>query len=439
MDRLSTNNLQRYIFRIEPLPGTKVQAIFTHAADIQTAAALPLFCPLRVGVLILISVSESGIKENRLLKILGSPKFYNSTMQIPLALGYNMMGSMYFADLAKLLHLVVVGPSETGKSVALQCIILSIIFKCPVNSVRLILFDIGANSLSHFANIDHLYHPIVKDSETGITVLESLVAEMDKRIELGEDACHALPFIICLIDEFDDTIAGIEYKQDAKRFTASLNSIIRRGRKAKIILILASHNPKLENVKINISGIIPRISFQSTNHYNSSTAIGGSSAQNLSGEGAMLFKSQEECTPILLQGSYVTPAEITKMLENFPKVYENIDMLEMKCPEISDDPVSGNVTVKKDKQELADILFWALNNTHISVLQIQKNFKIGKRATEIMNELYKMNIVTTKFSNQPREVIANCPEDLSSETIRFLEDYGYTEAQIKAAFESKKL
>jgi len=114
-------------------------------------------------------------------------------------------------------------------------------------------------------------------------------------------------------------------------------------------------------------------------------------------------------------------------------------MLEMKFPEISDDPVSGNVTVKKDKQELADILFWALNNTHISVLQIQKNFKIGKRATEIMNELYKMNIVTTKFSNQPREVIANCPEDLSSETIRFLEDYGYTEAQIKAAFESKKL
>lgn len=431
------SGLQRYIFKIEPLPGTKVQAIFTHATDIQAAMELHLFYPFRMGVFILIAVSEFDVKENRLLKILRSPEFYNSTMQIPLALGYDIMGGMYLADLAELLHLVVVGPSGTGKSVALQCIVLSIIVKCPVSYVRLILFDIGANSLSHFANVKHLYHPIVKDTETGIAVLESLVAEMEKRIDLGEDTCQGLPFIICLIDEFDDTIDGIENKQDAKRFTASLNSIIRRGRKAKIILILASHNPKLENAKVNLSGIIARISFQSTNHYNSSTAIGDSGAQNLSGGGAMLFKSQNERTPKLLQGSYVTLKEITEILENAPEGYDDIDMLEINFPEISEDPVSSNVTTKKDKQELADILFWVLNHTHISVLQIQKQFRIGNRATEIMDVLYKMNIVTAKFSNQPREVSANCLEDLSSDTINFLEDYGYTKAQIKETFKSK--
>lgn len=432
------SDLKRYIFKIESLPGTKVQAIFNHAPDIQAAMELRLFYPFRMGVFILIAVSEFDVKENRLLKILGSPAFDNSTMQIPLALGYDLMGDMYLTDLAKLLHLVVVGPSGTGKSVALQCIVLSILVKCPVSSVRLILFDIGANSLSHFASVKHLYHPVIKDTETGIVVLESLVTEMEKRIGLGEDASHDLPFIICIIDEFDDTIAGVENRQDSKRLTSALNSIIRRGRKAKIILILASHNPKLENVKVNISGIIPRISFQSTNHYNSSTAIGDSGAQNLSGDGAMLFKSQDERTPKFLQGSYVTPAEIAEILENAPEGYDDIDMLEIKFPEISEKLISNNVTIKKNEQELADILFWTLNHTHISVLQIQKKFKIGNRATEIMDVLYKMNIVTAKFSNQPRKVIANCFEDLSSETINFLENYGYTEAQIIETFESKK-
>lgn len=430
-------DLKRYIFKIELLPGTKVQAIFTHAPDIQAAMELHLFAPFKMGVSTFIAVSEFDVKENRLLKILGSPEFCNSTMQIPLALGYDLMGNMYLADLAKLLHLVVVGPSGSGKSITLKCIVLSIIVKCPVSSARLILFDIGADSLSHFANVKHLYHPIVKDTETGIFVLESLMSEMARRIDLGEDACRDLPFIICLIDEFDDTISGIEDKQDAKKFTASLNSIIRRGRKAKIILILASHNPKLENVRVDISGIIPRISFQSTNHHNSSTAIGNSGAQNLSGDGAMLFKSQDERTPKLLQGSYVTSAEIVKILENAPEGYDDIDMLEIKFPEISADIDASNVTTKNDKRELANILFWTLNNTHVSVLQIQKNFKIGNRATEIMEILHKMNIVTAKFSNQPREVIANRLEDLSSDTIKLLEDYGYKRAQVKEALESK--
>ena len=430
-------DLKRYIFKIELLPGTKVQAIFTYAPDIQAAMELHLFSPFRMGVSTFIAVSEFDVKENRLLKILGSPEFSNSTMQIPLALGYDLMGEMYLADLAKLLHLVVVGPSGTGKSVALQCIVLSIIVKCPVSSVRLILFDIGADSLSHFATVKHLYHPIVKDTETGIVVLESLVAEMDKRIDLGEDACRNLPFIICLIDEFDDTIAGVEDKQDNKRFTASLNSIIRRGRKAKIILILASHNPKLANVKVNISGIIPRISFQSTNHYNSSTALGDTGAQNLSGGGAMLFKSQDERTPKLLQGSYVTSAEIAEILENAPECYDDIDLLEIEEPHTIENSVLNDIAPKKDQQELADIIFWTLGQETISANKIQQRFKIGKRANDIIAAFNKMGIATNKYSNQPRKVIPSCIDDLSPEAVNVLHKYNYTTDQINKIFEIK--
>lgn len=431
-------DLQRYIFKIKILPGTKVQSIFTHAQDIQAALELYLFCPFQRGTSIFIAVSEVDVKENRLLKILRSPEFQNSTMQIPLALGYDIMGGMYLADLAELLHLVVVGPSGTGKSVALQCMILSIITKCPVDSVRLILFDIGANSLSHFANVKHLYHPIVKDTETGIIVLDSLVSEMEKRIALGEDICQGLPFIICLIDEFDDTMARIDDKQESKRVTASLNSIIRRGRKANIILILASHNLKLDNAnKVNIGGIIPRISFQSTNHYNSSTAIGSSGAQNLSGEGSMLFVSQEERKPIQLQGSYVTKDEIKEILKNDPEGYDDIDMLEVKEVSVLNNLAIDDITPKKGEKELADILFWTLGQETISANKIQKQFKIGKRANEIIEALNKMDIATDKFSNQPRKVKPACIGDLPPETLNFLEQYGHTEDTIKKIFEQK--
>lgn len=432
------SGLQRYIFKIELLPGTKVQDIFTHAPDIQAALGLYLFSPFKMGVFLFIAVSEIDVKENGLLKILMSPKFQNSAMRIPLALGYNIMGEMYLTDLTKLYHLVVAGPSGTGKSVALQCMVLSIITKCPVGYVRLVLFDIGANSLALFAQVKHLYHSIVNDIETGIVVLESLVYEMEKRIALGEERCQNLPFIVCIMDEFDDTIAGIENREDTKRFTASLNSIIRRGRKAKIILILASHNPKSGNVKVNVDGIVPRITFQSSNHYNSSTAIGVSGAQNLPGGGTMLFKSQQEHTPIQLQGSYVTPAEIMEILENAPEGYDGIDMLEIREPHNMENFIPDNTTPKKDKQELADILIWTLGQETISACKIQKHFRIGKRANEIIAAFNKMGVATDKFSNQPRKVIPASIDELSPETVNLLNKYGYTTGQINEIFKLKE-
>lgn len=431
--------LQKYIFKIELLPGTKVQTIFTCAADVQAALKLHLFYPFKEGIFIFIAVSEYDVKENRLLKILKSPKFSKSEMEIPLALGYDLMGSMYIADLAKLLHLLIVGPSGTGKSVALQCIVTSIIVRCPVNSVRLIMFDIGANSLSIFGKVKHLYHPIVKDVEIGIAVLESLVAEMNERLSCSECECQSLPFLVCIIDEFDDTIASIENKEDAKRFVSCINSIIRRGRKAKVILILASHDPTLKNTKVNVNGIVPRIAFKCANHHNSLTALGVTGAENLPGEGAMLFKSQDECTPIPLQGSFVTSAEIEEILSNAPVDYDDICMLEIKNIKVTESIVFDNIVVEENKKELAAIVYWVLGHATISALQIQKKFKMGNRATKIMELLYKMNIVTDKFSNQPRTVIPKCIEELTSETVKLLEYHGYNKERLEKIFEAKNV
>lgn len=431
-----TFDLRRYIFKIEVLPGVRVKTIFTCAVDVQIALRLYLFYPFREGNSIFIVVSEFEIKENRLLKILRSTAFTNSKMQIPLALGYDLMGNTYITDLAKLLHLLIVGPSGTGKSVALQSIVISIIVRCPVESVRLILFDIGADSLTVFKNVKHLYHPIVKDVEKGVIVLKSLVDEMDKRISLSEDERRNLPFCVCIIDEFDDTVSSIENKEESKIFISSINSIIRRGRKAKIILILASHDPTSKNTKVKINGIMSRVVFKCASHYNSSSALGSTGAENLSGGGAMLFKAQDMNKPVLLQGSFITSAEIVEILKNEPVGYDNIDMLDIK--EIENTDIAFNsIAVEKDRKELADILFWVLGQVSVSVLQIQKKFKIGNRAKEIMEMLHKMNIVTKKFANQPRTIIPTCIEKLSGEAVDLLEHYGYDAEQIREIFEAK--
>lgn len=433
-------SLLRYIFTVEPSPGTKVQTILDCAKDVRFALGLHLVYPFEEDGAIKIAVSKHEVKENRLLKILRSLKFSNSNKKIPLALGYDLMGNMHIADLAELLHLLIVGPSGTGKSVAIQCIVLSIITRCSADSVKLLLFDIGANSLSLFDGVSHLYHPTVKDTDEAILVLESLVAEMDERIALGE--AESLPFIVCIVDEFDDTISNIdnEDKDMAKRFIAAINSIIRRGRKAKVGLILASHDPTLRNTKVNINGIVPRIVFQLSKHNNSSTALGVTGAQDLPRRGAMLFKSQEGIK--YLQGSYVTEPEIERILKDGPVDYDG-STLKLTHPETvhlseaEDGAPDSNAGAKKANQELADITVWTLRCKTASSRAIQEKYSMSKRADGIMDKLVTMGIISVKHSNQPRKVLPQMIEEVPPETLEFLERYGYTSDDVADAIAAR--
>ena len=272
--------------------------------------------------------------------------------------------------------------------------------------------------------------------------MESIVAEMDWRIDIGEKECQSLPYLVVVIDEFDDTIASIEDKQEVKRFTDAINSLIRRGRKAKIIVILASHDPTLKNTKVNINGIVPRIVFQTLKHHNSSTA-GVSGAENLPGEGALLFRSQAGQSPTPLQGSYITDTEIVKLLTYAPPSYGELDMLEIKAPvieyfsTIANGAADSNATANKVNKKLADIAAWVLGHDTTSSRKIQEQFRIGKRADTIINKLHKMGIIGDKHSNQPRKVIPKQVEDLKPATMDFFEQYGYTIEHLLGIFNKK--
>lgn len=429
----------RLIYKVRMLPGVKSKAIYDYAKDIKLALELPFFIPYEEDGAIFIAVSEEEIVENSLLKIISSNQFKDAEMEIPLAIGYNYLGKKYITDLAKLIHLVIAGPSGTGKSMALKCAIISMITRCGVEKLRLILFDIGGNSLTFFKDVKHLYHPIVKDYRTGLQVLEALVAEIDSRALVSEDRCKMLPYLVCIIDEFDDTIANICDKSEKDRFQSLLRNIVNRGRKAKVIVIITSLDPNQNRADININGIGSRITFQYLKHQKSMNAIGMPGAENLSGDGALIFRPKGKNELITLQGSYIDDDELMNLLEDAPEGCENLPMLEI-CEQSGDFFEEPEIVYDESKnKELAKIVLYTLGNETMSSNKLQKTFRVGaNHANGMIDSLYKMGLVVEKYANQPRKVLPQCIEDLSEEVIGFLEKHGYSKEQLENIFEMKK-
>ena len=358
-------------------------------------------------------------------------------MNIPIAIGYDILGEKRIVDLSQLVHLLVIGASGFGKSVTLQCMVLSIISRCSVEKARLILFDIGANSLSQFEGIQHLFHPIIKDTETGIVVLEALVAEMDDRMSHGKEAIQSFPYLICIIDEFDDMIASANRKV-ALRYSNAVNSIIRRGRKAKVIIVLASHSPTVKTTQIAINSIISRITFKCQNGKESYTALGETGAELLAVPGEMMFKAKDGGRAVMLRGAYVTDEEIELFLGELQKSDEDIDMLKIGRSEDAEDIYIGDHAADSEgKKELADIIYWILGYKTTSMNKIREKFKMSNRVTDIMKILEELHIVTEQFSKQPRRVIPVCIEDLSPDIVSMLEQYGYAKENIEDIFRNR--
>lgn len=428
-----------FIFQIKFLKGTRYKSIVKYAEDVRISVGFTTLIPFEGSSGVCLAVSTQRSTANGLRNILHDPQFLNARMDIPMAIGYDILGGKRVVDLRRLVHLLVIGASGFGKSVALQCMVLSIISRCSVDQARLILFDVGANSLSQFEGVQHLFHPVVKDTDTGIAVLEALVAEMDSRMALKKEEINSLPYLICVIDEFDDMIASVERKV-ALRYTTALNSIIRRGRKARIILVLASHTPTVKTTQIAINGIMSRITFKCQNAKESYTALGETGAELLAAPGEMMFKAKDGGKAVMLRGAYVTEEEIESLLGGeIPKSDADIDMLEIREPgAIGDIYIGDNANDNEAKKELADIICWVLGHNTMSMVKIRERFNMSNRVTDIMKALETLHIVTKQFSKQPRRVIPVCIEDLLPDTISLLEQCGYGMEQIEAVFRARE-
>lgn len=433
---------ERFIFRVCLKPGTKVSLIFERASDIQMALQLKLFQPFRNGLTLCLVVSENNAIQNSLMRMLKSKMLYQSRYYLPVAIGYNMKQEMFFDDLAKMPHIMYAGSTNSGKSVGLICLISSLIVTKPVRNINLLIFDVGANTLEVFNDIPHLSYPIIKDEEVGIYVIQKLVEEMEKRISLDKDKLRNLPAIVCVIDEYVSFINNISDKKKSKNVTNNISNLIRRGRHAKIHMVISTQDPSLKDMKVDVGNITTRIAFKCAKYNNSIAILGESGAEKLSGKGTLLFKSDSYPHPIHIQGAYISDDEVATLI-NYVKVKDYEAVNKFTIPEWSAEElplqIYENIDRAYDKnKELAEIIMWTLRRDKISAKQIMSNFSIGNRAYDIVNQLCKMKLVAEQFSKQPRKVIPVCFENLSPDVINLLEQHGYGAEQIKETLRLKE-
>ena len=428
----------RFVYDVKIKKGTKEAVIFNRANDIKIALGLPLFQPFKEGLSIRLVVSCRPVTENSLHKMLTSAEFHRSKMPIPIALGYNMRGNMHFFDLTSGPHSMYGGATNSGKTVGLQSLILSIAVKQSVNRVNLLIIDTGANGLDMFNALPHLSHPIVKDEETAVMILRQLNDEMERRSTLPKEELRQLPALICTVDEYIALIKNISGTGKAM-LKSALENLLRKGRHSKIHMVLATQEPAKQDMLINLNNINARMAFTCSDFYSSRSILGEGGAEKLSGNGALLFTSPAHTTPLPLQGAFMATEEMRKLIGHvLSKPHDCSNMFVMPEVDLSSALATGSRDFVSDaNKELASVIMWALNREKVSDIQVRENFNMGNRASEIVEVLFDMGIVSAKFSKQPRTVIPTSFEDLPLKTIEFLEQNGYGEEAIRKAFNPK--
>ena len=432
---------ERYIFSIKLLPGVDKNLLGRHIDEVRRSIDVKyLFLDISASSIKLI-VSNKPLKENSLLKILENQKFKESKMDIPYAVGYDMVGEMVIADVAEFPHLLIGGTSGSGKSSAIHSLLMSIVFKQPADKVKLLLLDFGASRLNMFENVPHMLIPgkTIRDITEGKQCMLKLQEEMERRSKIldsvdarsYEKQLGRWPSIVCVIDEFPAFVRQSKEKNDNGKLSAVIEDLLARARKVKIHLVLSAQDVTQGVIDIKNTNLAAGIAFRCTSWHNSKAIIGDTVAVNLSGKGAMYFKSEQYEGLVRLQGSYMPPEEIMDMLDamNFSSnnIKEKYDEVGFELGASKEDAQSETANAlgreeKSEEQKLVEIVERIYNDKrkNISNKQLKDNFGMGyDRANRFLRLLEEAEIVSEQRKGTKLPRIVN----LDKAEI-FLKEYG---------------
>ena len=424
---------KRFLYDVKLMPGTRVAAVFDRTSDVGEALQLPLLRVFREGDSIHLIASFTACSENSLRKMLCSQAFLGGTAQLPVALGYDLMGRKVFDDLSQMPHAMYVGATNSGKSTGLISLILSLVCSCPANELNLVVLDVGGNSLQVFEGIPHLSHPIVKTHTEAIHILRELSTEMHRRIELDKQEREQLHPIVCVVDEYVSFVQNIRDAEQRQEVKSIISDLLRRGRGVKVHMVLATQDPRKDAMGIDIGNITSRMAFKVPKYQSSVNVLNAGGAEKLPGKGAMLYVSSEHPEPVYVQGAFMPQEEVWELLERVREfecdrsgmfnIAQDVPADENKT--ITIPAVSAKVDDGKER-ELAEIIAWVLSNQTVSVNQIKQRFSIGNRANDIMETLCTLGLVGEKAANKPRKVLIQQLEEIPTAVATLLAKNGYT-------------
>ncbi|MBQ9364885.1 MAG: DNA translocase FtsK [Schwartzia sp.] len=415
-------------YELEPAPGVKVSKITNLSDDIALALAASAVRiePIQGKAAIGVEVPNKELEGVMLRDVLENQKFAAAKSKLTVGLGMDIGGQAIFADIAKMPHLLVAGATGSGKSVCVNTIIASILFKARPDEVKFILIDPKMVELSNYNGIPHLMVPVVTDSRKAASVLNWAVQEMEKRYsrfaeagvrniegynqKMEAEAEKKLPSIVLIIDELADLMMVAPHDvEDA------ICRIAQKARAAGMHLVLATQRPSVDVITGIIKANIPsRISFAVSSQIDSRTILDMSGAEKLLGKGDMLFCPVGASKPTRVQGAFISDEEVERLL----------DFIRAQCdePEPDEEIISfteQEAEEKEDKKEkkekkksppMDDLLVKAvelvMGTGQASASSIQRKFHVGyTRAGRLIDTMESLGIVGPSMGSKPREIL----------------------------------
>ncbi len=412
-------------FELEPEAGVKAGKITNLSKDLARALSVTNVRVVEVipgKNVIGIEIPNENKQIVRLSEILKSSAFENFPSKLTIGLGKDISGVPIMADLAKMPHLLVAGTTGSGKSVAINSMILSLIYKSSPEHVRMIMIDPKMLELGIYDGIPHLLTPVVTDMNLAANALMWSVKEMERRYKLlakysvrnidgynskiGNDKSideEYLPQIVIVVDEFADLFFVV-----GKRIEELIARLAQKARAAGIHLILATQRPSVDVITGLIKANIPsRIAFQVSSKTDARVILDQAGAENLLGNGDMLYLESGKMIPERIHGAFVSDKEVKDVINYLKQDVENEYLEEILENSDSDLKSLYKDSDNDDDDELyKDAVQIVIESDKASISYLQRRLKIGyNRAARMIEKMEEMNIVTAIQKNGTRNVL----------------------------------
>lgn len=414
-------------YEIQPSTGVKLSKITGLAEDIALNLAVDtvLVAAVPGKAAVGIEVPNTNVNTVCVRELLESPKFTDATSKLTVALGKDIGGNVVVGDISKMPHVLIAGSTGSGKSVCINTIITSILYKASPDEVKLIMVDPKVVELGVYNGIPHLLIPVVTDPKRAAGALNWAVGEMMRRYSLfaqtgsrnlsgynelmAKNNEEKLPQIVIIIDELADLMMVA-----AKEVEDYVCRLAQLARAAGIHLIIATQRPSVDVITGLIKANVPsRIAFAVSSQVDSRTILDKGGAEKLLGKGDMLYHPTGLSSALRVQGAFVSDNEIESIV-NFIKENSEVTHYSDDLAEHLDKIASGDISSEESKEDddadelLPEAIELAVELGQISTAMIQRRLKVGyARAGRIIDQMEFRGIISGANGSKPREVYMN--------------------------------
>lgn len=407
-------------YEVQPAVGVKVSSITKLADDIALnlrAKSIRIEAPIPGKAAVGIEVENEKPDMVSIRELIDSKEFRNAASKISFAVGKDISGRNVIANLKEMPHLLIAGATGSGKSVCINTIITSLLYKASPDEVKLILIDPKVVELGNYNGIPHLLVPVVTDPKKAAAALNWAVNEMTQRYKFfaeesvkdldsynelmraNQEPDKVLPKIVIIIDELADLMMVAPSQVEE-----SICRLAQLARAAGMHLIVATQRPSVDVVTGLIKANIPsRIAFSVSSQVDSRTILDVGGAEKLLGKGDMLYSPVGENKPLRIQGPYISDSETARIIDFVKKQGENTyDESVVQTIETPEKSQYGEVSDELTEDAIAFIL----KQKKASVSMLQRRFRIGyNRAASIIDEIEARGIISPADGSKPRQVL----------------------------------